>query len=335
MKKVLINFLRKISPTFKEDFLVAASGQNRFLPFYHSISDAYLPHITNLYPVRSKKLFVEDIEYFTKHFQSVDLDYITRTDKPDNPVFHISFDDGLREVYDVIAPLLLQKGIHATFFINTAFIDNKDMFFRYKGSLLIEKFKFIRNKKTVTAELNTRYGLMLSKDNFTSFIKSVRYDNKDILDKIALILEVDFMDYLKKQKPYLTYGQIKDLQMQGFTIGSHSHSHPEYRYISLQEQIEETVKSMDIITQYFAPPLKVFSFPFTCYGVKKEFFDYIYSNDIVQYSFGTSGLKDDEYARNIHRFPMDGTLIPAKVLTKAEYLYFLAKKPFNKNKIIR
>ena len=54
------------------------------------------------------------------------------------PAFHLTFDDGLREVFDIAAPILKQKGIPATIFLNSGFVDNRSLFFRYKVSVLLE-----------------------------------------------------------------------------------------------------------------------------------------------------------------------------------------------------
>ena len=52
--------------------------------------------------------------------------------------FLLTFDDGFREITEIIAPLLLRKGIPATFFLATAFLDNKEMALHNKFSVLIE-----------------------------------------------------------------------------------------------------------------------------------------------------------------------------------------------------
>ena len=54
----------------------------------------------------------------------------------------LSFDDGLREIANEIAPLCRQVGVPATFFVNSASLDNRFLCFRNKASLLIEKLSF-------------------------------------------------------------------------------------------------------------------------------------------------------------------------------------------------
>jgi peptidoglycan/xylan/chitin deacetylase (PgdA/CDA1 family) len=93
---------------------------------------------------------------------------------------------------------------------------------------------------------------------------------------LAQILEVDFNEYLQKQQPYLTTAQTEELLKQGFYLGAHSHSHPEYRTVSLEEQLDQTFTSMDFLVQQFNLPYRWFAFPFTDEGVSRKFFEEAY-----------------------------------------------------------
>jgi hypothetical protein len=71
------------------------------------------------------------------------------SEKPEiikKPLLHLSFDDGLSACYDTIAPILLRKGVPATFFLNPAFIDNKALMFRYKISLCLNALDTVIDK---------------------------------------------------------------------------------------------------------------------------------------------------------------------------------------------
>ena len=166
-------------------------------------------------------------------------------------------------------------------------------------------------------------------------IHIINFNSKELLLEIAEILEVDFQEYLQTHKPYLTTAQTEELINQGFYIGAHSHSHPEYHTVSLEEQLNQTFKSVDFITQKFRLPYRWFAFPFTDEGVSRQFFEEIYQNEKVQLSFGSAGLKRDSFPQHLQRFPMEGTQQSAEELIKTEFLYYLAKAPFGKNKITR
>jgi hypothetical protein len=127
--------------------LISMTGQRILLPFYHVVSDEGKDHFKHLYPARSVDEFNADLDFIMKYFQPVSLieliDLINSGKKPKKPVFHLTFDDGLSEFYNIIAPILKERGISATVFLNNDFIDNKQMFYRFKASLLA---KFISGR---------------------------------------------------------------------------------------------------------------------------------------------------------------------------------------------
>ena len=117
-----------------------------FLPFYHTVSDKKLPYILN-YPYRNSAEFEKELDYFLNYFKPVALDYLLKNPKPKEKVFHLSFDDGLKECSHIIAPVLLRKGIPATFFVNPGFVDNKTLFHRYKASVVLSELNKTPNPK--------------------------------------------------------------------------------------------------------------------------------------------------------------------------------------------
>ena len=116
--------------------------------------------------------------------------------------------------------------------------------------------------------------------------------------------------------------EIKAFIHQGFTIGAHSMNHPYYRDISFEQQLLETNESLDFIQQKFNLDYRVFSFPFTDDGVSKNFFNTIKSD----FTFGTAGIKDDEFSTNIQRLPMDNCISnPAIFVQKNRYKFYIQK----------
>ena len=308
------------------------------LPFYHMVSDAQLPEIARLYPLISTARFNKDMDFFLSRFTSISLDklakHVQQKASIDKPSFHLSFDDGFRTFHDVVAAILLRKGIHATCFINTAFLDNKALFYRIKAGLLLERLC----AKTPSKALNNALGAAFAEYGMSfqapkDFL-NIDSTNQKLLDDCAAILEMDFNQYLKTEQPYLSTEQVHSLLEKGFTIGAHSHTHPNYYLISEQEQVRETLESVNILKEQFAMEPSVFSFPFTDYKVRPSFFDMI--APYVDLSFGTAALKLDPVATHLQRIPMEkaGFASAAEIL-KMEYLLFAAKKLLNKHRILR
>lgn len=308
---------------------------------YHLVCNEAPPHIKHLYQTRNEKLFREDLDYLLRYFEPLTFEALNATVLEEKslrkPGFFLTFDDGLREIYDVVAPILKEKGIPATFFLNSAFHDNKALFYRYQVSVLIEKLQ----QKTVSEATKKRVAQtllenqLLKPGDLKNSLLAINFNSRDVLPNLAEILEVDFEEYLQTQKPYLTTAQTEELIKQGFYLGAHSHTHPEYRTVPLNEQLNQTFKSVDFLTEKFNLPYRWFAFPFTDEGVSRQFFEAIYKENNVQLSFGSAGLKHDSFPQHLQRFPIEGTLQSAEELIKTEYVYYLAKAPLGKNKITR
>jgi peptidoglycan/xylan/chitin deacetylase (PgdA/CDA1 family) len=284
-----------------------------------------LPHIAHLYEPRTAYQFEKDIDFFLKYYEPVDLDFLKNNchlKKPDKNYFHLTFDDGLREVYDIIAPILLRKGVPATIFLNVDFVDNQALFFRYKASLILDFF----NKKEVSK------GEYLEIENIApKGLLHINFLNKNKLDEIAQILNIDFDDFLKQKQPYLETNKIQSLASQGFTFGGHSLNHPLFSEIPLSEKVRQATESTIFAKRITAQKTGAFAFPFTDFGVENTFFNKIFREKNIDISFGTAGLKQQRYAQHWQRFPMEEGEGTAEELVKTEYLYYMVKRLFGKH----
>lgn len=318
--------------------MMKLSGQSHVFPFYHCVSDNDLPHIKHLYPVISTKKFSSDIDFFLKNYHPVStsklVQQIKGKENPSERCFYISFDDGLKEFYEVAAPILVAKGIRAACFVNTDFIDNKAMFYRMKAGLLFERMrnkKLTKTESILIKEIFASQNLRYEKE---SDIFHIRSDNQNLLDSIGEILEVDFNEYSQINKPYLSLNQIQSLISNGFTIGSHSTSHPNYEKLDEKSQLKETLGSVSFLKNNFHQNEILFSFPFTDFNVKKSFFEQIAGE--IDLTFGTANMKKDEIVTNLQRIPMErAEYKDAESILKAEYLFFILKKMVGRHIIYR
>ncbi len=329
------NFLADLIPVKSYSFITG----RKFLPvFYHAVSDTPLPHLDYLYKVRSTREFEKDLDFLLKYYQPIDLKTLTSSIKEKKtftkPSFFLSIDDGLLEFHDIAAPVLLKKGIPATCFLNSAFIDNKEMFYRYKVNLLIHKLKSANNDKLY--EVNT---WLKSQDIHPSqannFLLALDYQNRFLIDDLAKLLDYDFGEYLRTQQPYLTTSQIESLIQKGFTFGAHSIDHPNYNTLSFEDQITQTIESTKIITEKFRLSYNVFSFPFTDFGISKTFFDNINKSLKFDATFGCAGIKKDIHENHIQRIPLEEYPMDARKRIKRDYFYYILKVVLNLNTIKR
>lgn len=339
MKKRLRNLLGNLHQQVPVNRLVGITGKNILLPFYHTVSDKRLAHISNLYTLRNTELFVRDLEFYCRHYQPVSAEelytIISSRKKLSRPVFHLTFDDGLRELYTLVAPILEKRGIPATIFLNTGFIDNKALFYRYKVSLLVDAVKQT-GESIVLKNLAEQAGIdETGKQAIIHSLLGFTYQDQQRIDSIAVTLEVDFDSYLTQQQPYLNSSEIADLLKRGFTMGSHSIDHPLFKTIPLAEQKRQVTESFTTLSNQFGITEKYFSFPFSDEGVSMEFLNWLHAEAGCKLTFGISGLKSDSSYLHLHRIPVEGTHKPIEQLITSEYLYYVLKAPFFKNTIRR
>ncbi len=310
------------------------------LPLYHAVNNMAPAHLKYLYRVKSVDEFRKDVEGLLKIARPVSLSEIienARNRKVFNmPVFHFTFDDGLREFHDFVAPVLLEKGIPATCFLNSAFIDNKEMFYRLKSSSIIEK---LHNTESGSSYWSG-YHEWLRKNNlkrayYQKVLLSIQHNKRHLIDELADILEIDFRNFLATEKPYLSSNQIEDLIEKGFTFGAHSIDHPDFQYLSEAEQFDQTSWSVDLICKRFNLDYKVFSFPYTDAHVNTSFFKKLNEEKIVDLTFGCAGMKKDSIVTNYQRIPMEIYGESVQSILKKEIVYNKILGLFGKNIIFR
>ncbi|WP_153398668.1 polysaccharide deacetylase family protein [Chryseobacterium vaccae] len=305
------------------------------LPVYHCVSDENLPHTKHIIRYKNTRQFEEDLDFLSKHFQFVNWsefkDFVRGNFKPKKKIALLTFDDGFSDFYETVVPLLERKGIYACNFINPAFIDNQDLMFRCKASLIVDT---LEKKRTLNPEIYPLLSLEeLEREAVKQQVLQIQYKEREILDQLAEKLELDFRAYLQEHQPYLSTEQLKILTQKGFGISSHSWDHPLYYKLSLNDQLETTNRTFSYLKENNFL-YESFAFPFTDFGVSKSFFDELFKNEDLFCSFGCAGVKLDSVAKNFQRIPMETGEGTEKIL-KRETAYFKMKKLINKNTIVR
>lgn len=292
------------------------------LPFYHVVSNKKLPHVHN-YHYRSELEFIKELDFLLSRYKPVELNELLNSGIGNKRVFHLSFDDGLRECYDVIAPVLYKKGVPATFFINPGFIGNRGLFHRYKASLVISH---LIDHPELEPYLKP-YGLT------TGSLLQVSHRQSTLLDEIAAKMEISWTEFLDVHRPYMTESEVHELIGQGFTVGAHSWDHPEFWLLNADEQYCQVKRSMEWISDKFSPAVRAFAFPYTDSGVSGETISSLHLSGVCDITFGTAGLKYDSLAFHFQRLPCEDCHSIEDAI-RNEMAYFMIRSFFQKNTVI-
>ena len=330
-----------ICSLFPAQVLKQFSGATTLFPYHHIVSDEDVKHIKHLYEYKNVRQFTTDLEYLLRHYKPAAVSDIIRNMSskkklPEN-TFLLTFDDGLREVSEVIAPILQKKGIPAVFFINPAFLDNKELFYRFKISLIIEAITGTKNEPVLLKECNTIFKKKFqSTQELITHLRGIMDDDKSVLNELAGKLDFSFDDYLKNKKPYLTSAQVKELSGSGFTIGSHSWDHPYYKFLPLDEQKKQTIRSAEYVKENFHPAYNLFSFPHLDTDVTQDFFnEMVLEYPGIDAYFGVQNQKSELQNKMLHRFNAERPHLGIDKQIKGILMLIFLQRLFNKQFVKR
>jgi peptidoglycan/xylan/chitin deacetylase (PgdA/CDA1 family) len=315
------------------------SGTDILIPYYHVVADEPLPHVHHLYEYKSTRQFRDDLDCLLRSYSPLGLSELLalrRNGRPlPGPSFLLTFDDGYREMYDVVAPILREKGVSATFFVNSAFTDNKELCYLNKASLIVEALD-----KQPRAWPGDQLGGVLAtedggRDRLPPPIASITHREQHLLDDLATRLSLDCQGFLASRQPYLTSDQIGRLIRDGFTIGGHSIDHPVYSLLSVDDQLHQTIESVGFVKERFNLDYGVFAFPFSDHGVSAEFFTRLAASRAVDLSFGTAGLKRDTAPNHLHRFSLEKPIDTADRILAYQHARTVGKRLLGRNTVTR
>lgn len=334
-KKILVGLLTHINIL---DWSVFQTVQTIVIN-YHVISDDKIPHIQHLYNYKNLRQFENDLIYFSTYLNKISLEKLIsgRVGEQADKSYFLTFDDGCSEVYTVIEPLLRKYDIKAAFMLNPAFIDNKEMFYRHKISLIIDELM----KVNITSQQDKKIREILNSDikktnNAIADIKAISYANRYMTDEIADIIGISFKDYLRNKKPYLESWQIEELISKGHYIGAHSMDHPLFKNISLNEQVLQTIESMKWVTERFSLPYNIFSIPHVDNEISNAYFDEVIQKGKIDLIFGNSNLRKERKCRNvIHRIIGENPDYNLQAFINAHLVYHFMGNLFGYNYIKR
>lgn len=239
--------------------------QNPVIIYYHMVSEKVHPY----YPKNTinPSDFREQIQNLKKIFNIISLpEAIERADSDDSlkNSLVITIDDGFTECFSVIAPILNDEKVPATFFLIEHCIDNKNMMWQHQLDYLNQTI-FVENQNEIIQKFLHQIGTSSnSPSNFQELSRAWKMQDKDKFTKILwdIGIEQSNSEWLQQHQPYLSNQQIQDLINSGFTIGSHSATHPSCNLLNYNDLENEIVGSCERLGNLFGIGIQYFSYPF-------------------------------------------------------------------------
>ncbi len=233
--------------------------------YYHGLEDSKLTKKSNF----SLRCFERQLRWFEKTYKIISLDeaiFRYNNNQSLNNYLSLTFDDGFREVYTSIFPVLKQKKIKAAFFIIGNCLDNKSLMWRNKLKV-IEKSVDSYNLKSSMLELSHMENIDQPGrfENLSQWSKRTWDMNSTnhLSDRIwEMLMKESVIDFLNKQRPYLSSEEVKELIEEGNTIGSHTSSHPFCSKLTYENYKEEVSGSLSSLSNKLNYNVRHFSYPF-------------------------------------------------------------------------
>ena len=243
---------------------------------YHYIRDLKNSRYPNIKGLDIEK-FKKQIKFFKENYNFVRIeDLIEYYKNPKekelpNKAILLTFDDGYKDHYTYVLPILLENNIQGSFYIPTKCFQDKKVLDVNKIHFILESC--IGEEEKILKEIeeylekNKDSRILLSYDDyFKEYAIDSRFDKKEVIFIKRMLQVVLPEDYRKKlvdilfkkyvctigdkiiserafwEELYLTPEQIRMMEKLGMHIGFHSHDHVWLNSLSKEEQ-EFQIKS--------------------------------------------------------------------------------------------
>lgn len=187
---------------------------------------------------------------------------------PVNPVL-ITFDDGYRDNFDTIRPLLKKHGATGTFFIATHYIDERRVFWWDKINYILKTTKkdVVRLTYPGAIELPAGADLRRAIKGALRVVKhSFDLDLDRFLDELAAAADVS-LDRAKEKaladELLMTWDEIRQMQAEGMDIQSHTIHHRVLDTLPDAKLRDELAGSREVLKSRLGNPVDSIAYPVT------------------------------------------------------------------------
>jgi peptidoglycan/xylan/chitin deacetylase (PgdA/CDA1 family) len=205
----------------------------------------------------------------SKYFQFLNLnDIFSINDLTNNikkPYLLLTFDDGYKNNFEYVMPILEKKQIPAAFFTITGSLDNGNflvwpdiidlvLYFQPLQRLRIDEHDFSIN--------GSQKERLQSKGKIYNLGRKMGAERLDLIDNMASLIPEKQRKKFSDQLRLMDVGELAEASRNRlFHIGSHSHRHFCLGSVSENLQIEEIEKSLAILRKINPTVVNSFAFP--------------------------------------------------------------------------
>ena len=231
-----------------------------------------------------------------------------------NPIFQqlnpiaITFDDGFRETFDCILPIIQEMQLPITIFTSSGHLENGELlWFSYLKALCFESnYEFI-NEKTEKFFLGTIH----QRQKAWKYVRSIAINTGDLIGFIkGLSHKYPLTSELASHYSGLTLKQL-EIAVRGNLIefGGHTVHHPLLDQLPIEIQQREIFENKNTLSELIGKPIRFFAYPGGEYNqdtvalVKKSGYDAAFA--IIPKRFNEPLFEIERvgiYSQSIHKF---------------------------------
>jgi peptidoglycan/xylan/chitin deacetylase (PgdA/CDA1 family) len=212
---------------------------------YHDCDEAESPFTRGLGTNVAPADLAVHLDFLLRHYTVVPLAALLEGRAPERAVA-LTFDDGYRSVYTHARPLLLARRLPATLYLATAAIGNEELIWVNELNYLLRT-----HPEAVRREAAPLLGTagddppeaVLARARLEFDAARIRL----LLTRLRAGLGIDARTLAREARLYLDREEIATLGREGFTFGSHTHSHPDLARLDAQALREELRRSREAV----------------------------------------------------------------------------------------
>jgi peptidoglycan/xylan/chitin deacetylase (PgdA/CDA1 family) len=192
----------------------------------------------------------------------------------------MTFDDGLKDHFTDVLPILADFRIQGVFFVPTSCVEQTRVAPVHKNHFLLAAVDFEEYRRAFLQELSAHYPEASTDVDAATVAATYRWDAPEVaafkyLLNFCLpeglrdsILNILFSAYLGDEEAfarelYLSWQEACQMQDAGMVIGSHSHNHTALSNLSNDRQREDLARCTHLLRRRLkAQPLWPFSYPY-------------------------------------------------------------------------
>lgn len=253
---------------------------------YHYIRENFSAKYPGIFGLTPEQ-FRRQLEELSRHGEFISAkDLLRYRDRPfESDHILITFDDGLKEQYELAKPILDEMGIPAMFFINTENFQEKKVSLVHKIHLLRSRLsseEILEELKKQEVETLTEkekaialfhYNYDVEQTAILKYLLNFKMSPPVQEAFISPLFDLLFEEQQVVSELYFDTKMLLDLDNTN-SLGSHSHSHVPLGKLPKEELLKELKNTQTFFREHFGRTTEIISYPYgseeACRGISEK-----------------------------------------------------------------